>query len=653
MRSELKAILGTLLLLVAACGSGGDSPDARMASADAADEADGALSSADAAIGSADAAIGSADAALADAGGPDDSIRDLQNGTIATGSAVTLAGVVVTARKDTSTSTVLFVQEPSGAPEYAGIMVFIDTDPAPAFTLPAVGDLVTIEGTVSEFARGGQDGSRTNIDPTTSITIDGTAALPTPVVATAASLVFGQLGADQYEGVLVRVDDATVASQDPFAEFTIQDGLKVDDRLFAYTQPFPGDTYTSITGPLDHDFGTSRILPRADADLAGHVAAAPILTDLSPLTASVAPGDTTTFTVTIDRAAPVGGTVIELSSDDAAIAAPQNATVTVAEGATTATFDVVAGDLGGVDIHATLGGTTLDATVTVTDTAPAISSVGPDLTVATGGGTGILTVTLDGAAPSGGTVVSLVSSDAGVIVPASVTVPAGASSATFRARGDAVTAVTATITATTAPSGSASATVTTTLAPPAPVAGNLVINEVAPNAGATAGDASCDGVSDATGDEFVEIVNVSSSVVDMMGVAIADLVQARHVFPAIDLGPGEAVLVFGGGTIGGSTSAAWCAGATPTTIGDARAFTASTGSLGLNNSNETVSLKLGATDLDTPFSYTSSTVATSFTRSPDGSGALVLHTAAVGHATDRDFSPGTLLSGAPFATATP
>jgi hypothetical protein len=213
--------------------------------------------------------------------------------------------------------------------------------------------------------------------------------------------------------------------------------------------------------------------------------------------------------------------------------------------------------------------------------------------------------------------------------------------------------VTATITATTAPSGSASATVTTTLAPPAPVAGNLVINEVAPNAGATAGDASCDGVSDATGDEFVEIVNVSSSVVDMMGVAIADLVQARHVFPAIDLGPGEAVLVFGGGTIGGSTSAAWCAGATPTTIGDARAFTASTGSLGLNNSNETVSLKLGATDLDTPFSYTSSTVATSFTRSPDGSGALVLHTAAVGHATDRDFSPGTLLSGAPFATATP
>ncbi len=57
------------------------------------------------------------------------------------------------------------------------------------------------------------------------------------------------------------------------------------------------------------------------------------------------------------------------------------------------------------------------------------------LTLATasfyGGGSGTATVTLNGTAPAGGWVVDLVSTSSSAVVPSTVTVPAGARSATF------------------------------------------------------------------------------------------------------------------------------------------------------------------------------------------------------------------------------
>lgn len=655
---QLAALLAGVVL-VSACGGdddgGGGTADARPATIDASTvDADPNAPDADPTTPDADLDIDASDSPDA-APGQDDDIRDIQNGVIATGSTVRMVDVVVTARRDTATSSVIFVQEPEGAPERSGVFIFVDLDPAPAFELPTVGDLVTVDGTVNEFTRTEQPGSRTNVDPVTNLTINGSTALPTPVSVTSAGLVFGQPGAENYQGVLVRVASPTVQSADMFGEFTLVGGLKVDDRLFTYVMPFAGDTYTSITGVVDHDFGTTRLLPRDEDDMPGYTAAAPILTSLTPGTASITQGETGTFGVGLNRAAPAGGTVITLSSDASGVVSVP-ASVTVPQGATAVTFDASGVGGGSTQIHASLGAVTLNADVTVLVGGPGVASVGPSGTrIAASGGTGLLTVTLDTAAPAGGAVVTLTSSaPASVAVPAQVEVPAGATSVRFRVRGDAAGAASATITAAIGES-SATTTVTTLIAVSAPTeSGELVLNEIFANPGTAMGDAGCDGTSNSTADEFVEIVNVTNGPLALGGVEIIDATNAaRHVFAARILGPGEAILVFGAGPIGTSTTAPWCLGATATSIGGTPAEIASEGSgLALNNTNETVTLRIGATVLDT-FTYAASTVATSVTRAPDDSGTMTLHTAAAGHATDRGFTPGMLLTGAARAAAVP
>ncbi len=91
------------------------------------------------------------------------------------------------------------------------------------------------------------------------------------------------------------------------------------------------------------------------------------------------------------------------------------------------------------------------------------------------------------------------------------------------------------------------------------------------------GDANRDGVRDASDDEFVEIVNCGSEPVDISGWMLRDASGVRHVFgdTAIVVVPGEYVTVFGGGE--------------PTGF-EGKVFVASTGSLGLTNSGDTVTL---------------------------------------------------------------
>ena len=97
--------------------------------------------------------------------------------------------------------------------------------------------------------------------------------------------------------------------------------------------------------------------------------------------------------------------------------------------------------------------------------AATLSAVSVSPTSVVGGAASTGTVTLTAAAPTGGMVVSLSSSNSAATVPASVTVAAGATTATFTASTSAVTAQTPiTITAT---AGSVSRTATLTVNPPA------------------------------------------------------------------------------------------------------------------------------------------------------------------------------------------
>jgi endonuclease/exonuclease/phosphatase family metal-dependent hydrolase len=136
---------------------------------------------------------------------------------------------------------------------------------------------------------------------------------------------------------------------------------------------------------------------------------------------------------------------------------------------------------------------------------------------------------------------------------------------------------------------------------------NVIINEIMANeAGSN------------TALEFVELVNVGGTSVSIAGWTLSDGAGVKHTFAAgTTLAPGKAIVVF--------------AGASGIPAGLTNAVAASTGTLALGNSGDSVILKNGATTV-TSYTYSSSLSGTdgvSMNRNPDATatGTFVLHTA--------------------------
>jgi hypothetical protein len=148
---------------------------------------------------------------------------------------------------------------------------------------------------------------------------------------------------------------------------------------------------------------------------------------------SVAGGLAVTGTVTLNTAAPAGGAVVALSSSNPSVATVP-AGVAVAAGATSAVFVASTSPVTNsttVEISATYGGSDRSAALTVTPiTTLSLFSLSPPS--ATAGNASSGTVTLSAPAPAGGAAVALSSNNTVATVPASVTVAAGATSATFK-----------------------------------------------------------------------------------------------------------------------------------------------------------------------------------------------------------------------------
>jgi len=177
----------------------------------------------------------------------------------------------------------------------------------------------------------------------------------------------------------------------------------------------------------------------------------PTLTGFSVNPASVQGGSPSTGTVTIDSPAPSGGVTVSLGSNLPGSASVPP-TVTIPAGATSASFTITTFPVDNttVQLNATLSSTTLFAALGITraPAAATLSAVSVSPTTVVGGSSSTGTVTLTAAAPSGGAVVTLSDNSASATVPASVTVPAGATSRTFTVTTSAVTTSTvATITA--------------------------------------------------------------------------------------------------------------------------------------------------------------------------------------------------------------
>jgi hypothetical protein len=153
---------------------------------------------------------------------------------------------------------------------------------------------------------------------------------------------------------------------------------------------------------------------------------------LNPLT--VIGGQTATGTIALTSPAPSGGALVTLSSANPAATVPSSVTVPANSSSTNFTINTtsVSATTAG-NITATYAGVSKSTALVVNGAAPAtLSSVtlNPSMVVVGSSSTG--TVNLTSPAPTGGAVVTLASSNSTrASVPPSVTIPAGASSATF------------------------------------------------------------------------------------------------------------------------------------------------------------------------------------------------------------------------------
>lgn len=106
---------------------------------------------------------------------------------------------------------------------------------------------------------------------------------------------------------------------------------------------------------------------------------------------------------------------------------------------------------------------------------------------------------------------------------------------------------------------------------------SIFINEIlADPAAGLEGDANADGTTSSSQDEFIELFNFSSESIDLSGWSLSDATRTRHQFDAgTILAPHQYLVIFGGGA---------------PQLPDIQWVLASEGSLGLNNSGDTISL---------------------------------------------------------------
>jgi len=167
------------------------------------------------------------------------------------GQAVTTTGMVIAVFYNG-----YFIEELAGGP-WSGLWVFDSGN------TPTVGNLLQLTGTVDEYY-----GLTELIMGETGYQVMPGAPPPPPAPA-----VVTTAGAnnEQWESVLVRVENVTVSNQDlGHGEWSVNDGsgdVIVDDKGSYTYPPANGDALVSITGPLDYAYGAFKIQPRDDNDI--------------------------------------------------------------------------------------------------------------------------------------------------------------------------------------------------------------------------------------------------------------------------------------------------------------------------------------------------------------------------------------------------
>ena len=294
-------------------------------------------------------------------------------------------------------------------------LVMLPPNPAPAAPIPTLGDfLITgfnpITGGDSTIGQIDMSGLSRTGGPTFTVTSNHPEIVPTQTfTAPASSSVFGF-------------------------------------QAFIVTRPTNVDTDVTVTGS-DGRYSFSRVLTVRAAP------PPPVLQGVSVNPTSVVGGNSSIGTVTLS-APQSGATVVALSTPAPTTVAQMPSSVTVPAGATSATFTITTFAVTSqfnMNIFAGLAGSPgQQALLLITPGGPTgVSGLNINPVDLVGGASSTGTVTLSSAAPSGGAVVTLSKafSNGGpgtvpVTIPASVTVPAGQTSASFPIGTSSVTATT-------------------------------------------------------------------------------------------------------------------------------------------------------------------------------------------------------------------
>lgn len=193
-------------------------------------------------------------------------ITAIQMGDVPVGTSASVSGAVVTAIKGRD----LFIQDPDGGTTYAGVHVFL-TAPTPGI---AVGDIVNTTGLVTEYFTDTEleDGVVTRVGP---------GGVITPV-----DLTVVQAGDEAYEGMLVRLTDATTAvnpydcaaddenCSDPNL-WEVNGAIVVYDRVYTASDWAAQAGQFPVTGVMGFRFNRRRIMPRTGDDI-GAAGAQPV-----------------------------------------------------------------------------------------------------------------------------------------------------------------------------------------------------------------------------------------------------------------------------------------------------------------------------------------------------------------------------------------
>lgn len=358
-----------------------------------------------------------------------------------------------------------------------------------------------------------------------------TEAAPEPVVKLPSEITGATSNA--YEAVLVEVQNVVVVNdapaagpgdQEPTNEFEVDDGLIVNDLLYAVSPaPSQGQAFKRIAGIADYRNGAMKLEPRDGNDIQ---VGAPVLTSFGPSPTFVRLGsnkNTIPTALSVSLSSPAeSNTVITISSSNTAALEVVGGSVSIAQGQSSAAVLLNAKQLNNaVTLTASLDGKmeTVNVQVIGASDAASVASLSPAVTSVGPGATASFTVELDIPAPPGGSSINLALAPASLgSVAATVTVPADqlSASVTFTA-GTMPTmgTLTASLNA-----SSAKADISVAQGPA------LVINEVDyDNVGTDL-------------NEFVELFNKSSAPVSLAGISLL-LVNGNNSSPylTLDLSP--------------------------------------------------------------------------------------------------------------------